>query len=187
GPTLISVLGMAWLLVKKSPWRPQHTKGTRTRPPQHFQVAGTRRISERDLLPTRTTARPYRDREAMPRRHRSTPPGEHRPVLLDEVLHALDPRPGEVVVDCTLGWAGHAAELLGRVGPTGRLIGLDLDADNLPRARERLEAVGFPFELHRTNFAALPTVLGSVGLTGADVVLADLGMSSMQVDDAERG
>jgi 16S rRNA (cytosine1402-N4)-methyltransferase len=118
---------------------------------------------------------------------RSTPAGEHRPVLLDEVLAALDPRPGQVVVDCTVGWAGHAAELLRLVGPTGRLVGLDLDADNLPRARERLEALGCPFSLHHGNFAGLPNVLAAEGITAADAVLADLGMSSMQVDDAGRG
>jgi 16S rRNA (cytosine1402-N4)-methyltransferase len=108
-------------------------------------------------------------------------------VLLDEVLAALAPRPGEVAVDCTLGWAGHAAELLGRVGPRGGLVGIDFDADNLPRARERLEAVGFPFALHHGNFAGLPGVLAAEGVPGADVVLADLGMSSMQVDDPGRG
>ena len=54
---------------------------------------------------------------------RSTPAGEHRPVLLDDVLAALDARPGQVVIDCTVGWAGHAVELLRRVGPAGRLVG----------------------------------------------------------------
>jgi 16S rRNA (cytosine1402-N4)-methyltransferase len=108
-------------------------------------------------------------------------------VLLDEVLAALAPRPGEVAVDCTVGWAGHAAELLHRVGPGGRLIGLDFDAENLPRARERLDAVGFPFALHHGNFAGLPAVLAAEGVPAVDVLLADLGMSSMQVDDAGRG
>ena len=126
-------------------------------------------------------------RRANNRRSRSTPPGQHRPVLLDEILAALAPRPGEVAVDCTVGWAGHAAELLRRVGPGGRLIGLDFDAENLPRARERLEAVGFPFALHHGNFAGLPAVLTAEGVPAVDVLLADLGMSSMQVDDAERG
>jgi 16S rRNA (cytosine1402-N4)-methyltransferase len=122
-----------------------------------------------------------------PRGRRSTPQGEHRPVLLDEVLAALDPRPGQVVVDGTVGWAGHAAELLRRVGPSGRLIGLDFDAENLPRARARLEPLGCPFTLHHGNFAGLPTVLAAEGITVVDAVLADLGMSSMQVDGAERG
>src|ERR1700686_2296447 len=125
--------------------------------------------------------------KSMFRGRRSTPPGEHRPVLLDEVLTVLAPASGAVVVDCTTGWAGHSVELLRRVGPGGRLIGLDLDPDNLPRARERLEAVGFPFALHHSNFAALPSVLAAEGVEAVDAVLADLGMSSMQVDDAERG
>src|SRR5262249_11861615 len=118
---------------------------------------------------------------------RSTPAGEHRPVLLDEVLAALAPAPGEVVVDCTVGWAGHACGLLRRVGPTGRLIGFDLDADHLPRARERLQAVGHPFTLHHGNFAGVQGALAAGGVTQVDAVLADLGMSSMQVDDPERG
>jgi 16S rRNA (cytosine1402-N4)-methyltransferase len=121
------------------------------------------------------------------RGRRSTPPGEHRPVLLDEVLRVLEVRPGAIVVDGTVGWAGHAVELLRRAGPGGRLIGLDLDADNLPRARERLTATGSPFSLHHSNFAALPAILAAEGVSAVQGVLADLGMSSMQVDDAERG
>src|SRR5262249_10223430 len=62
----------------------------------------------------------------------------------------------------------------------------DLDPDNLPGARERLAATGLPFTLHQGNFAGLPNFLGEAGLAGADVLLADLGMSSMQVDDARR-
>src|SRR5947209_3799775 len=123
----------------------------------------------------------------MPWRPRSTPPGQHRAVLLDEVLDVLNPQPGQVVVDCTVGWAGHATELLRRVGPTGRLIGIDFDPDNLPRAAERLQAVGGSFTLHQGNFAGLQGVLAAEGLTQGDMVLADLGMSSMQVDDPERG
>src|SRR5206468_11475851 len=82
---------------------------------------------------------------------------------------------------------GHAVELLRRVGPQGRLIGIDFDPDNLPRARERLEAVGFPFALHQGNFAGLPAPLAASGLAQADRVLADLGVSSRQLDDADRG
>lgn len=123
----------------------------------------------------------------MKRRPRSTPQGEHRPVLLDEVLTALAPQPGEIAVDCTLGWAGHAVELLRRVTPGGRLVAFDLDADNLPRARARLEEVGGDFTLHHGNFAGIASVLAAQGIEQADMILADLGMSSMQVDDAERG
>jgi 16S rRNA (cytosine1402-N4)-methyltransferase len=123
----------------------------------------------------------------MLRGQRSTPAGQHRPVLLSEVLAVLAPQPGEVAVDCTVGWAGHAVELLRRVGPQGWLLGIDFDAQNLPVARERLEAVGFPFTLHQGNFAGLPAILATEGLGAVDIVLADLGMSSMQVDDPERG
>jgi 16S rRNA (cytosine1402-N4)-methyltransferase len=118
---------------------------------------------------------------------RSTPAGEHRAVLLDEVLAALEPRPGMVVVDCTLGWAGHSAELLKRILPDGKLIGLDLDAQNLERARERLTPIGSNFSLHHSNFAGIQNVLGAESPDGADAILADLGMSSMQVDDTDRG
>ena len=123
----------------------------------------------------------------MKRGQRSTPQGQHRPVLLDEVLTALQPQPGHVIVDCTLGWAGHSVELLQRIGPSGRLIGIDLDPDNLPRARERLAEVGAGFALHHGNFAGLPAILAAEGIDGVDGLVADLGMSSMQVDDADRG
>jgi 16S rRNA (cytosine1402-N4)-methyltransferase len=118
---------------------------------------------------------------------RSTPEGTHLPVLLNEVLTALSPRPGDVAVDCTTGWAGHSASLLQHVGPTGRLVCLDLDPENLSHARERLQAVGHPFSAHHMNFAGVAGILAGEGLDGADCLLADLGMSSMQVDDAERG
>src|SRR5205807_311490 len=99
----------------------------------------------------------------------------------DEVLAVLRPQPGETAVDCTVGWAGHSVALLQRVGPTGLLIGLDLDAGNLAPARERLAAVGHPFHLHHGNFAGLPQILAEHGLAQVNMVLADLGMSSMQV------
>jgi 16S rRNA (cytosine1402-N4)-methyltransferase len=123
----------------------------------------------------------------MKRGRRSTPPGQHRAVMLEQVLQVLDVQPAAVVVDCTVGWAGHAVELLRRAGPDGRLIGLDLDAENLPRASERLSETSLRFHLHHSNFAALPTILASERIASVQAVLADLGMSSMQVDDAERG
>lgn len=122
-----------------------------------------------------------------PNKPRSTPHGEHRPVLLDAVLQVLAPAPGATVVDCTVGWAGHSAELLARVGPDGLLIGLDMDAENLPKAQARLETVGHPFHLHHANFAGLQQILAEHGIDQVDAILADLGMSSMQVDDPARG
>jgi 16S rRNA (cytosine1402-N4)-methyltransferase len=122
-----------------------------------------------------------------PKKSRSTPQGEHRPVLLAEVLRILAPRPGMTVVDCTVGWAGHSAELLAQVGPTGLLVGLDMDAENLPRAKERLDALGHRCHLHHANFAALQQILAEHEISQVDAIIADLGMSSMQVDDPERG
>jgi 16S rRNA (cytosine1402-N4)-methyltransferase len=111
----------------------------------------------------------------------------HIPVLMNEVLDALRPGAGQVVVDCTLGLGGHAAELLKHVGPDGRLIGMDMDGGNLELARAKLSAVGTNFSLHHTNFAALPTVLAAEGVGQVDGILADVGVSSPQIDDPARG
>ncbi len=119
-----------------------------------------------------------------------TPAGTHLPIMVAEVLACLRPRAGDVVVDCTLGWGGHAQALLERVQPGGRVIGLDVDSVELPRSEARLRAAGFGpqvFTAHHANFAGLPQVLGEEGIVGADVVLADLGVSSMQLDNPDRG
>src|SRR6202012_2119877 len=97
----------------------------------------------------------------MPRPARSTPEGQPRPVLLDEVLAALDPKPGDIAVDCTLGGAGHSEALLQRIGPDGWLIGFDLDSANIEPARARLSAVGQNFDLHHSNFAGIASTLTS--------------------------
>lgn len=119
-----------------------------------------------------------------------TPAGTHRPILVTEVLEVLAPRPGEVAVDCTLGYGGHAETLLERVRPGGRLLGLDIDPLELPRTEARLRALGHGpdvFTAYRSNFAGLPQVLTAAELTGVDLILADLGVSSMQIDDPGRG
>ncbi len=119
--------------------------------------------------------------------YRSTPHGEHVPVLLGEVMLCLAPQPGEVAFDGTLGFAGHASELLDAVGPTGMLLGTDFDPINLEQARARLQQLGHPFHLHHGNYAGVQTIIAEHGLDGVDVLLVDLGMSSMQVDEASRG
>lgn len=121
------------------------------------------------------------------RGERSTPSGEHLPVMPVEVSAVLNLQPGHRVVDCTLGFGGHAVQLLERVGPTGLLLAVDRDAANLPIVEPKLAAIGFPFQLHHSNFAALPSLLAAAGIPGVDGLLADLGVSSMQLDDAERG
>lgn len=119
-----------------------------------------------------------------------TPAGTHRPIMVAEILEVLAPKPGEVAVDGTLGYGGHAQEILARMQPGGRLLGLDADPIELPRTEARLRALGFgpeTFSAHRCNFAGLPQVLAATGLAGADCILADLGVSSMQLDDPSRG
>lgn len=108
-------------------------------------------------------------------------------MLLAEVLTALNPQPGQIILDCTLGFAGHSAEILRRLGPDGLLIATDLDPGNIEPARAQLDAIGFPFRLQHSNFAGVAGVLAAEGIPAVDGLLADLGMSSMQVDDPTRG
>jgi 16S rRNA (cytosine1402-N4)-methyltransferase len=119
-----------------------------------------------------------------------TPAGTHRPIMVDEVLDCLHPGAGDVAVDCTLGGGGHARAILDRVRPGGRVIGLDVDPLELPRTEARLRAAGYGpdvFVARHTNFAGLPKALAAEGLTSVDLILADLGVSSMQFDNPDRG
>jgi 16S rRNA (cytosine1402-N4)-methyltransferase len=119
-----------------------------------------------------------------------TPAGMHLPIMVEEVLRCLDPRPGDIAVDCTLGGGGHASEILRRIVPGGRLIGMDVDPIELPRTEARLRVAGFgpdTFAAHHGNFAGLPQALAAQGLTAANLILVDLGVSSMQLDNPDRG
>jgi 16S rRNA (cytosine1402-N4)-methyltransferase len=119
-----------------------------------------------------------------------TPAGTHRPIMVDEVLRCLRPAAGDIAIDCTLGGGGHAQAILERIQPGGRLIGLDADPLELPRAEARLRAAGFgadTFVARHGNFAGLPRVIAAEGLAAADLILADLGVSSMQLDNPDRG
>ncbi len=109
----------------------------------------------------------------------------HVPVLPAEVLRVLNPQPGQVIVDATLGAGGHARLLAERLGPTGRLIGLDRDPAMLELAQPRL--AGLPVTLVHANFDRLQGVLDELGVAAVDGVLADLGVCSDQLDAAERG
>lgn len=111
----------------------------------------------------------------------------HVPVMLDQVIDVLGLRAGDVVVDCTVGLGGHSAELMRRVGPKGRVIGIDFDAGNLDLARARLARVGSWFSLHQGNFAGVQKVLIAEGLERVHGVLADVGVASTQIDDPSRG
>jgi 16S rRNA (cytosine1402-N4)-methyltransferase len=114
-----------------------------------------------------------------------SPVTRHVPVLADEVMHWLDPQPGQRIVDGTLGGGGHARLLAQRVGNNGRVIALDRDPAAVERAQASLQ--GLPIELVRANFCDLPEVLGELGISEVDGVLLDLGLSSDQLADADRG
>jgi len=131
--------------------------------------------------------RAYPGMEARLRAKGNTPAGTHIPILVEEVMEFLRPAPGEIVGDCTLGYGGHASEFLKRIGPTGRLIALDIDGAELERTGRRLSQDGAPVSCHRSNFAGIAKVLQQENLAGVDVIFADLGVSSMQIDNPERG
>jgi 16S rRNA (cytosine1402-N4)-methyltransferase len=119
-----------------------------------------------------------------------TPAGTHRPIMVAEILEVLAPQPAELAADCTLGYGGHARELLAKLQPGGRLLGLDADPVELPKTEARLREAGFgpeTFTAVRSNFAGLPQALAEFGISKADCILADLGVSSMQLDDPARG
>jgi 16S rRNA (cytosine1402-N4)-methyltransferase len=119
------------------------------------------------------------------RESRETP--VHVPVLLDEVVTYLAPRPGAVIVDATVGEGGHAEAILRRIAPAGRLIGFDRDADATVRAEERLRSFGQNVIVRQANFAALGSALDDVGVGHVDGVLFDLGVSSRQLLEPDRG
>src|SRR5438093_2917679 len=110
----------------------------------------------------------------------------HVPVMLGEVVEWLRPRPGARLVDATVGLGGHAAALLS-AAPDTSLLGLDRDPEALGRARERLRAEGDRVDLRPANFADTAAILREKGWDGADAVLLDLGVSSLQLDTPERG
>jgi len=116
-----------------------------------------------------------------------TPAGAHIPILMEEVLAALKPAAGEIAADCTIGYGGHAAQFMRRIGPGGKLVGFDVDGAELERTRKRLEVLETPMSLHRSNFAGIAGVMNKEGLNGFDIIFADLGVSSMQIDNPGRG
>jgi 16S rRNA (cytosine1402-N4)-methyltransferase len=119
-----------------------------------------------------------------------TPAGMHIPIMIEEVLLCLRPVPGEIAVDCTLGGGGHARAILERVVPGGRLVGIDVDPVELSRTVEKMRALGFGpdvFVARQGNFAGIAAALAAEDLPAADVIIADLGVSSMQIDNPDRG
>ncbi len=113
-------------------------------------------------------------------------PSPHLPVLLEEAVAGLNIRPGGIYVDGTLGFAGHSSEIAKRL-TTGRLIGIDRDETALKAAGERLAPFGDRVTLIKSNFDRIGEILDELGIEKADGMLFDLGVSSPQLDEAQRG
>lgn len=111
----------------------------------------------------------------------------HEPVLLKETLELLVTDPDGVYVDATMGGGGHSRAILERLGPGGRLISVDRDRDAHDNAEKWAAAYGERLHLVRGNFAGLAEILAGLGIAGVDGILVDLGVSSRQLDDGERG
>ena len=161
------------------------------RPPRRPRYRGTHPRSFDEKYKERDPGR-FPEMQEHVRAQGRTPAGTHVPVLMSAVMEALAPQPGQTIVDCTLGYGGHALEIARRLGPSGLLIGLDVDREQLARTTERLSAIAEKepiarLSLHHANFAGLPKVLASLGVEQVDGLLADLGVSSMQIDAPARG
>ena len=111
----------------------------------------------------------------------------HTPVMLLEVLDHLNLRPGQIIIDATLGTAGHSLKILEGIIPGGRLIGIDRDAESLAVARERLGDFKRHCELIQGNFIELENILKELKIKKVDGILFDLGISSFQLEDPSRG
>ena len=117
-----------------------------------------------------------------------TPAGMHRPICVVEILDFLQIKPGQKGLDATLGYGGHSLEILKCLGPEGHLYATDVDPYELPKTRERLANLGYGPEMlsiRKMNFAGINLLVSETG--PLDFVLADLGVSSMQIDNPDRG
>lgn len=111
----------------------------------------------------------------------------HRPVLPDEVVRLLDPRPGGTYVDCTLGGGSHARAILSRIQPGGRLVGIDRDEDAIEHTKRELAEFAENLNLVRGDFAELDEIMRNLSIESVDGALFDLGVSSHQLDIPDRG
>jgi 16S rRNA (cytosine1402-N4)-methyltransferase len=118
---------------------------------------------------------------------RTTPEGDHLPVLANEILDLICPSPGKIIVDATLGAGGHTALMLPKVSPGGKVLGIDLDPLAPSRIRDKLGDYSDSFSFIHGNFAGLDRLLMEKDILHIDGLIADLGVSSPQIDDPERG
>ncbi|SHE38916.1 16S rRNA (cytosine1402-N4)-methyltransferase [Caldanaerobius fijiensis DSM 17918] len=111
----------------------------------------------------------------------------HVPIMLNEVIDALNLQQGSVIVDATIGGAGHSSEIIKRILPGGLLIGIDQDEDAIMASQQRLGPYSPNVVIKKANFSDIKKVLSSLGISRVDGILADIGVSSHQLDEAHRG
>ncbi len=111
----------------------------------------------------------------------------HEPVMLQEVLQILNPQPGEIFVDCTVGGGGHSRAIVEKIMPGGRLVAIDQDKEAIKAAKKNLAAWSDSIHFVQRNFSALKEILTELGIEAVDGILLDIGVSSHQLDAEERG
>jgi len=111
----------------------------------------------------------------------------HIPILVEEVLYYLQPQPGQIILDCTVGGGGHAIKILDKIKPDGLLIGIDKDMEILKIAKQSLSKETDKFKLYHADYSDIDEVLRQANIDKVNGVLLDLGVSSLQFDQADRG
>ncbi len=158
-----------------------------SKPPRRIRYKGTHpktfKEKYKELQPERYAA----DVEKVMQKG-NTPAGMHRSICVNELLEFLKIKPGQTGLDATLGYGGHSLEILKLLAPGGLLYATDVDPFELPRTRERLTALGYGpevLQIRKMNFSGIEQIAAEAG--PLNFVLADLGVSSMQIDNPERG
>src|SRR3989304_4225439 len=111
----------------------------------------------------------------------------HKPVMVEEVLDYLHPQPGHIILDCTVGGGGHAIRILDKIKPDGFLIGIDKDMEILQTTKQSLSKITGKFKLYHADYSDIDEVLRQADIDKVNGVLLDLGVSSLQFDQADRG
>lgn len=170
---------LGWGMDEPMPPRPPRRKRYSGKNPRRFED------KYKELDPAR-----HADTVARVLASGKTPAGTHVPIMAAECLEALALAPGQRGVDATLGYGGHAVDILARIGPAGCLAGVDIDPIEQPKTEARLRELGYGpehFQTVRSNYAGIRKVLDGLQWDRVDFVFADLGCSSMQFDDPSRG
>lgn len=111
----------------------------------------------------------------------------HKPVMVEEVLDYLNLQSGQIILDCTVGSGGHTSKIMNRIKPSGFLIGIDKDLEILQMAKQYLSKIECPFKFYHADYSDIDEVLRQAGVEKVNGVVLDLGVSSLQLDRAERG